>query len=79
MIRDGRIIKYYFVYFIAILAPQILMISNKGSVADTLYKAAVLMIFLISFLRLLTSTGKLRLSSLSFLWWLLIFPQQHWV
>lgn len=71
MINGRRIIKYYIMYFFAILAPQILMISNKGSTFDTLYKAFVLICFILVYFMFLKSTDLLYLSRNSILWLLL--------
>jgi len=45
--RNKALTELYFMYFFGALAPQILMISTKGSLFDTVYKALVLLLFLV--------------------------------
>ena len=52
---DKNLAVWYFVYFIAILLPQILLISAKGSLFDSAYKAVVLAIFSFAYIYVLES------------------------
>lgn len=68
MINNPKIIKSYIVYFFAILLPQILMISSKGSTRDTLYKMAVLGLFVSWFFVSMKESGNFFVAKGKVLW-----------